>query len=414
MLFVLKYLRRTLDVFIVIFFLTIPIVLLSGGFEIKLLGINMSHVDNPINILLALLFVRIIVSTHYNNTILLCITLLICLICIEFLLRAWNPPIANSGMVQIHRSSKTVGYELIPNSFGTGSQLGEPIHINSKGFRDYEFSEKKSENTFRIMVIGDSFTFGMSVNIDDTYVKQIEKMLNQRDIKAEVINCGVIGYDMWHYLKLLREKVILYKPDLVLLGLFANDIARAKPPQNNPDIWNDQNPFASKSNISKIYLVNFAKNIFTLIETKYRYQRGHEYLMGIEERKKKIGPENPDDIFYQVVYGKAKEELYHHFYESLEEFKQFCNDNDIRLLCLLIPDAIQLNNKPATYVNQFIKESCDKLNLPLIDVLPEFERVKDPRTLYLFPLDAHTSPLGHRIIADSVVDRLMAERDLAK
>jgi len=45
------------------------------------------------------------------------------------------------------------------------------IRINQDGFRDLDYPLKKSNNIYRIAVIGDSFTFGQGVELNQTYPK---------------------------------------------------------------------------------------------------------------------------------------------------------------------------------------------------------------------------------------------------
>ena len=68
------------------------------------------------------------------------------------------------------------------------------VTINSLGFRGHEIERKKSKDRFRIVVIGDSFTFGLGVGDFLTYSAQLEKILNVADKNQfKVLNLGVPG-----------------------------------------------------------------------------------------------------------------------------------------------------------------------------------------------------------------------------
>jgi lysophospholipase L1-like esterase len=54
-----------------------------------------------------------------------------------------------------------------------------------------------------------------------------------------------------------------------------------------------------------------------------------------------------------------------------------------------------------------VAQTCKDIGVPFVDVIKRFEQEEDPRTLYLFPLDAHTSPKGHRLIADSIFEKML-------
>jgi len=84
--------------------------------------------------------------------------------------------------------------EFVPNI--KGEMYGAYIEINSLGFRGKEYNSEKSNNTFRIVVLGDSVTFGIGVNNGDTYPAKLEKILNNNSkMNYEVWNLGLIGYN---------------------------------------------------------------------------------------------------------------------------------------------------------------------------------------------------------------------------
>lgn len=108
-----------------------------------------------------------------------------------------------------------------------GFFAGVPVHINSLGFRDSrEYSLEKSPGTFRILVLGDSVTFGHGTLDETTYPFLLEQRLRQwqPDVKWEVWNLGVPGYNTSQELAYLTEVGSRYDPDLAIVGFFANDL----------------------------------------------------------------------------------------------------------------------------------------------------------------------------------------------
>lgn len=108
-----------------------------------------------------------------------------------------------------------------------GFFAGVPVHINSLGFRDSrEYNLEKSPGTFRILVLGDSVTFGHGTLDETTYPFLLEQRLQQwrPDVKWEVWNLGVPGYNTSQELAYLTEVGSRYAPDLVIVGFFANDL----------------------------------------------------------------------------------------------------------------------------------------------------------------------------------------------
>ncbi len=108
---------------------------------------------------------------------------------------------------------------------------------NAFGFLGDEITLEKEKGTFRILVLGDSFTEAFQVPREKNFCGQLQSYLNdlpdKKYKKIEVLNAGVSGYSpLNHYLSFKRE-FAKFKPDLVLVQLFANDVfedntARAK------------------------------------------------------------------------------------------------------------------------------------------------------------------------------------------
>ncbi len=102
---------------------------------------------------------------------------------------------------------------------------GVPVHTNSLGFRaERDYDLRKGPKTFRILVLGDSVTFGHGAVHD--YPSLLEPMLKRwrPDVDWQVWNLGVPGYNTSQELAHLRQVGPSYQPDLVIVGFFLNDI----------------------------------------------------------------------------------------------------------------------------------------------------------------------------------------------
>ena len=108
------------------------------------------------------------------------------------------------------------------------SLRGNPVwnvSINSRGFREREFSPEKGPSTFRIVCVGDSWTFGANVGQDRAFPQRVASLLERQHPGAEfeVLNLGVMGYSSRQGLELMRRYVLDMQPDLVLIGFAMND-----------------------------------------------------------------------------------------------------------------------------------------------------------------------------------------------
>jgi hypothetical protein len=96
---------------------------------------------------------------------------------------------------------------------------------NSRGFRNYaEFDYEKPADTLRVLSLGDSHTQGYEVRQEHTFSAVIKRYLAKQGIRSEVINAGVSGFGTAEQLILLENEGLKYKPDVVVLAFYRNDL----------------------------------------------------------------------------------------------------------------------------------------------------------------------------------------------
>ncbi len=90
--------------------------------------------------------------------------------------------------------------------------------INQYGFKGPDFEIPKPDSVFRILTIGNSCTWGPG-NDYFTYPRTIEREINvqiDEKFKVEVINAGILGYNIERVLKRIDE-FLAVDPDLVTI-----------------------------------------------------------------------------------------------------------------------------------------------------------------------------------------------------
>lgn len=99
------------------------------------------------------------------------------------------------------------------------------ISLNSAGFREVEFPDRKAPAVFRIICLGDSWTFGHNVAQDEAYPQRLRALLKQEFPEAnfEILNIGVPGYSSYQGVKLLKRFTTL-EPDVVVIAYAINDL----------------------------------------------------------------------------------------------------------------------------------------------------------------------------------------------
>ncbi|MEW6074594.1 MAG: GDSL-type esterase/lipase family protein [Planctomycetota bacterium] len=106
-----------------------------------------------------------------------------------------------------------------------GPEGGVRYRINSLGARDVEYAREKPPGAFRILLLGDSFAFGVGVRLEDSFAERAERLLNEGSSgrRYELINFGTPGYDTVEEVRLLETRLLDLDPDLVLVCFFLND-----------------------------------------------------------------------------------------------------------------------------------------------------------------------------------------------
>jgi len=104
---------------------------------------------------------------------------------------------------------------------------GHPVRVNRWGFRGNDFQDRDAEgwDTFRIMVLGDSITAGQGVAEEDRFTEVLERALRQKypDVKLEVINLGVQGFETLQEQKILERMWPVVSPNLAIVEFCEND-----------------------------------------------------------------------------------------------------------------------------------------------------------------------------------------------
>jgi len=94
---------------------------------------------------------------------------------------------------------------------------------NSLGWRGRREYREVKPTEYRVLFLGDSFTYGLGVNDDQTFAVQVEKDLRAGLWSVEVMNAGCPGKGTDYALKCFQTVAHKFHPDLTALGFFGND-----------------------------------------------------------------------------------------------------------------------------------------------------------------------------------------------
>ena len=160
-----------------------------------------------------------------RNLLLLCGSLLVAVALFEIGVRLSGLDYNLSPNWRYH---PVLGWSQVPNGSYDVAVEGRPVHVsfNALGFRDVDHQVAKPAGVKRIVVIGDSFCEAIQVNLEETFQKQLERLLNaDSSARWEVINLGVGDFGTAQAWIALNEYGLAYRPDVVIQQIFPlNDI----------------------------------------------------------------------------------------------------------------------------------------------------------------------------------------------
>jgi hypothetical protein len=258
--------------------------------------------------------------------------------------------------------------------------MGVPVSINSNGLRDREYSLAKPPDVYRIVMLGDSTTFGWGVPVEQTVAKLLETELNKtpdsRYRHFEVLNAGVGNYntvqELTHYLTYDRA----FHPDLVILEYFIND-AEPVPTERQPGL------------LGRSYLLAYtisrvdALMRFTSVRPNWK-----EYYKGLY-RDGQPGLEG------------AK--------QALVKLTSVTREDGTSLLVTILPELHEINNGyPFVLEHQKIKDVLAANHVQSLELIDGLRGHGAESSLFVTPADDHPNGKANSLIVDQIRPWILA------
>ena len=284
--------------------------------------------------------------------------------------------------------------------------------LNSSGFKDKEFTEKK-ENIYRIIGIGDSFAYG-GVPYEYNYLTLLESHLQRAGYNIEVLNMGIGAMGPKEYLSLFVSEGLNLKPDMLLLSFFVgNDFF---------DCLNSGRKWHSYS-----YTTSF---IYYMITIWYKYEgvivnSGEDYCDDCPSFDKKTYREIEGERSFVFI---VKNELFAKSLDSalyyLSSINDICKKEHIEFVVVIIPDELQIDhilqnevidtyyqklNKSEwniTLPNTMLSDRLQKLGVKSIDLYSSFS-TKSAERLYILR-DTHWNIAGNQLAANVIKEYIVS------
>ncbi len=129
-----------------------------------------------------------------------------------------------------------LGYAYRPGAIShvKGPEFSAEYKINQEGLRDEaEHKKERSAGSKRVLLLGDSFTFGVGANYDKIWPVLAEKKLAERGTPIEIVKAGAAAFDTQTEYLYLTRLFPRYQPDLVVVAFLPNDLHTNTPIPTN-------------------------------------------------------------------------------------------------------------------------------------------------------------------------------------
>lgn len=299
--------------------------------------------------------------------------------------------------------------------------FGGKSHLNIFGQRSADNPKAKN----RILMLGDSFTFGMNVAQNQTMSAILESQLNQqpnsKNADWDVQNAGVIGYSIRQELIYLKREFNKLKPQIVVLNVFVgNDLTEqrrstvTRDAQGYPIKIEDKEVLVRDGILSSRTPLPF--NSLAIADLMQRYKTymmnknaypGYIWAVFLD----KDNPHYPSDM----------EALWQEYEQDLVHMQKFLTEKNVKFLVNIIPMDVQVDKSYWTkYPNrvfgdkEFVldlpqkhfEEICSKNKLNCLDLLPIL-RKNTAQQLYFIAADPHFDVAGNKVAAENIYQQLL-------
>jgi GDSL-like Lipase/Acylhydrolase family len=273
-------------------------------------------------------------------------------------------------------------YKHAPNLVRT--YQGVRVSTNELGFRDRNL-EGKRNGELRIMLLGDSVTFGWGVPVEATFAGTLETKLSARLGRAvTTVNTGVGSYNTVQQYAVLNAYAQLVEPDVVILVYVDNDVEPNDPPF---DPWTEVS-LSGKS----------APQTIEILLGKSRLYRLGRFL-NLRYRSSSTSSASLDRNARGVTESM----------QALAQIAEFCRKRGIELVTFFY-------RSPGAPLNRFAADLLAELRLVgrkhgfCVADVGVWWTAGDSQSVVNSTIDSHPNARGHEILSTGISDFLLAQR----
>ena len=327
-------------------------------------------------------------------------------------------------LLKIYEKKIFIKHPVYHHTFGKNKVFyknGIKYFTDSYGFRNSSINNPVQEYKRSILFIGDSFTEGIGLNFEDTFVGIIKKSLLKKNI--EVFNAARSSYSPIIYYKKIKFLIENEKINFDEVVIFL-DISDVEDEAKNYDLDKNGNVI-TRSSLSKINyneLGNQKIKVFLYENTTIIYLVSKFFYNNFLKNKKDKG--KFDDLIsldFQRDKWTINKEIYNDFGENginlmlkyMNKLKEILEYNKIKMTVAVYPWPSQVYYEDVNSIHVKVwEEWSNKNNVKFINFFPTFvkkglskkEKNKVLETFFI-AYDVHFNKIGNQIIAEKFLNK---------
>lgn len=248
----------------------------------------------------------------------------------------------------------------------------------------------------RVLLVGDSFTFGILLEEEDTYPAILDRRATDRfgEQQVEVLNGGVPGFGLANYVAWLEELGDSVNPDVVVVFFNGGDIRRSV--VSGLYTLTDDGTLVA-NDLPRNGLKDLANAL-----PGYRWLIGHSELLQLLRRAfVKPNPTRADDGPPPVPDPDPAVELGIALFERLDAW---CDERDVKLIVLTTGYQDSSHFGARRYPSlRFLEQApalFERLHVPYHDLAPGIAARVESLDEISIPVDEHPNERGSELIAE--------------
>ncbi|MCZ6463242.1 MAG: GDSL-type esterase/lipase family protein [Proteobacteria bacterium] len=247
----------------------------------------------------------------------------------------------------------------------------------------------ESRPALRVLALGDSCTFGIGVENDETWPAVLETALAAAGLDAEVINAGVPGYSAYQGLRFLETRGRALRPDVLVVSFGFND----------RDLWSSRSDLETAASLQLAPWETLALRSRLVVGLR-RWLRADVPDAPPDGSEASASAPAAGEASPAVRVGTTPRLSPREFYDALGSMKRIADELGARLVLVGWPYRSQVDQgiREAVRYQIVMERLARDARVPMVHLAPPFIDAGAP----LFVDHVHANAEGHRVAARAI------------